>query len=823
LRFFQDGEVIGLAQQNSKAPTQERGSKQLIFRRTVFLMLIFGIAVFIPLFWKLWDIAINHHDEYQMRQLSQSTRDVEVKSTRGDILDTNGNVMAMSATVYNLILSPRDLVASISQDKYKVDGVLDEAAYNAAIQARRELIADELAEVLGMDREAILQRMERTYSAYEVVKTNIEGEQADALLAFISRERLGYSLQMTPTTKRYYPYSTVASHVVGFVNSMGGAYGVEAAYNDDLEGTSGRVVTSKNARGTEIYNSYSDYIDAENGCNVTLTIDVAIQRMAEQTLAEGIKKYDVQNGGICLIMDPKTGAILAMASSPNYDPNSYGTIYDPTLNAQAAQAAQQEYQNLKTQNLVDEDGKPLSDEELLRRANNTAVSQALNIQWRSKVLNDTYEPGSTFKPIVLAAALEEGAVTDSDTFNCPGYIVVNGVRMSCSNHSGHRTQTLEKAVQNSCNPAFVEIGQKLGAEKFYDYFEAFGLKEPTGIDLPGEGKGLIWSREYLTSEEGYLSLATASYGQRITVTPLELLTAFSATINGGYLMQPYVVKSITEDDGTVVNQTQPTVVRQVVSEQTSRRVAEILESVVSQGTGRNAYQAGYRIGGKTGTAETDVDGEEIVSFVGFAPANDPQVIVLLYFDTPKHSAPGNNYGTTGYYISGGQMVAPMAGKLIAQVLDYMGVERQFADGEASVADVTVPRLIGYDLASAKDALDKKGLNYRTVGDGDSVTGQIPGVGATIPGASTVILYMGQQAPTDEVVMPDLTDQNYETVAAKLEELGLYMRVSGVTASNSTRVVAKDQSILAGESVARGTVITVQFIDPSITDTYVPLE
>ena len=719
---------------------REQSSKQLIFRRTVCLMILFGALTFIPLGWKLWDIAIVHHEEYQLRQLNQSTRDVEVSSNRGTIRDANGNVLAMSATVYNLILSPLDLLNSIDQKDYKnEEGVLDETAYNAAVQAKRDLITDKVCSVLELDRESVSKRMERTKSQYEILKKNIEGEQAEELQTFIAENKLGYSLIMTPTTKRYYPFSSVASHIVGFVNDNGGAYGVEAAYEDVLEGTSGRVVTSKTGAGTEIYNSYSDYIDAVDGNDITLTIDTSIQRMAEQTLAAGIEKYEVQNGGICIVMNPKTGAVLGMASAPNYDLNSYGTVFDPTLNAQAAAQAEREYQNLKGQGLRDEDGKLLTDEQLRKQASNIAIGAALNKQWRSKVLNDTYEPGSTFKSVVLAAALEAGVISDSDHFYCPGYYVVSGRRISCSEHAGHGDQTLAEAVQNSCNPAFMMIGQKLGAEKFYDYFESFGLTEETGIDLPGEAKGIDWGRDFFTSAEGYLSLATASFGQRFTVSPLQLLSAFSATINGGYLMQPHVLKSISDSNGIILRQTEPTVVRQVVSEQTSRHAAEILESVVSEGTGRNAYVAGYRIGGKTGTAEGEVGvyDEEIVSFVGFAPANDPEVIALLYFDTPKHAAPRSKFGSTGYYISGGQMAAPLAGQLIANVLDYLGVERQYTQAEAVAADVSVPKVVGYDLETAKTALKRKNLTCRTVGEGDVVTGQIPAAGASIPGNSTV--------------------------------------------------------------------------------------
>ena len=804
---------------------QEQTSKQLIFKRTAILMGLFGVLTFGLLGWNLWNVAIVHHEEYQLRQLQQSTRDVEVKSNRGYIRDTSGNVLAMSATVYNLILSPRDLINSVSERPFKLeDGTIDTAAHEAAIQARRDLICDEVCAVLDLDRDDVVRRLNKTNSQYEVLKKNIEGETAERLQAFIAENKLGYSLIMTPTTKRYYPMSTVAAHVIGFVNDNGGAYGVEAAYEQLLEGQSGRVVTSKTGAGTEIYNSYSNYVDAEDGYSITLTIDSTIQRMAEQTLAAGIEKYDVQNGGICIVMNPKTCAVLAMASSPTYDLNAYGTVYEDVLNRQATVRKEQYYQQYKTQTLTDEDGKPLSDEELRNKASSAAISTALNQQWRNKVLNDTYEPGSTFKSVVLAAALEAGVISASDHFYCPGYYVVAGRTIHCSDRQGHGDQTLAEAVQNSCNPAFMMIGQRLGAETFYDYFEAFGLKDATGIDLPGEATGLVWDRDYFVSPEGYQSLATASFGQRFTVSPLQLLAAFSATVNGGYLMQPHVLKAISDSEGNIIKQTEPTVIRQVVSESTSRKAADILESVVSEGTGRNAYVAGYRIGGKTGTAEGEVgtQDEEIVSFVGFAPAEDPQVIVLLYFDTPKHASPGSKYGSTGYYISGGQMAAPMAGQLIAEILDHLGVERQYTQSEAAAADVSVPKLTGYDLSTAQAALKRKNLTCRTVGTGTVVTDQIPAVGATIPGNSTVILYMGQEAPTQQVNVPNLRGLTYDQAKKRLNDLGLYMRASGVSYYSAV-TKAVDQSYGAGEVVDRGTVIPVRFVDTSVSDGYSPLE
>ena len=652
-------------QPNRRKRPQDGRANRIILVRTIFLMFACGVALFVPLLAKLWQIAIIDHDKYEQMAIEQQTRDVTVAASRGNIYDAGGNTLALSATVYNLILSPRDVIAGVSLTKadfateaeYEAvmeDDARSEAALAEKVAARQKLIIDGLCNLLEIDREDLERRMGKTQSAYEILKKNIEEEDADALRAFISENKLGLGLYLTPTTKRYYPYHNLACQVIGFVNDNGGAYGLEAIYDEELSGQAGRVVTAKNARGTEMSSSYSNYVDAVDGKNFTLTIDSTIQYYAEQLVREGIEQYDVQNGGICIVMNPKTGAIYAMVSIPDYDLNEPGSIFDNTLQTRLDQ--------LKADGTTTDE------------AYQAAVAAARNSQWRSKILNDTYEPGSTFKSLVLSAALEEGVVSESDTFHCPGYAVVNGTRISCSKKTGHGTQNLTQAVENSCNPAFIAIGQRLGAEKFYQYFTDFGMKSYTGIDLQGEGLGIAWDEEYFTSAEGYLSLATASFGQRFTVTPIQMITSFAATINGGYLMEPYVVDSISDSNGNVLQKTEPTVVRQVISEETSAEARAILESVVANGTGRNAYVPGYRIGGKTGTSET-LAGDDIyvVSFMGFAPADDPEVIVLMAFDGPKVRSPNSNYCTNGTYIGGGQMAAPKVGKLIAQTLDYLGV------------------------------------------------------------------------------------------------------------------------------------------------------
>lgn len=791
-------------------PDRNKQSKRMVFRRSLVLMLVFGVGLFIPLLAQLWNIAIVHHDEYQAKATRQQLMDVTVSANRGDILDANGEVLAMSATVYNLILAPKDLVASVSENKFKdEDGNLDEEAYNAEIQRKRDEVVDGLCELMpDLDREDLERRMQKVNSQYEVLATQIEEADAKAIRTFIEEHKTSYYLYLTPDTKRYYPFASLASQVLGFVNSEGGAYGLEAGYEDVLKGIPGRVVTGKTGENVEMYNSYSNYIDAINGYDLTLTLDATIQSYAEQMLEKGIEMYDVQNGGFCLVMDPNTGAVLAMASSPEFDPNNYSVVTDSFLQADIEAEIPAIYEQLKTENAAKPADEQLTDQELQDKARSQATASARETQWRNRTIREPYEPGSTFKALVLAAALEEGVVSESDTFTCTGSVEIGGHTIHCSKRTGHGTQTLAEAVQNSCNPAFIAIGQRLGAEKFYEYFQAFGVTDFTGIDLPGEEKGINWG-----SDMGITDLAVASFGQRFTVTPLQLVTGFSAVINGGSLYQPYVVQKVTDSSGTVVKETEPSLVRQVVSEQTSQRARTILETVVSQGGGKNAYQAGYRIGGKTGSAETLEDGRTIVSFMGFAPADDPQVIVLMAYDTPQEASPGSSYSTSGDYISGGAMAAPRAGELIAQILDYMGVEKQYTTEESAAVIITTPKAVGYYLSDAISRVESKGLKYRTVGEGDVVTSQVPAANASIPGGSTVILYLGDAKPDEATTVPNVVGLGYEAAKNKLEAAGLFMRAVGGSTFYSEASKAQSQSVAAGESVAMGTIVDVQFSTP----------
>lgn len=790
----------------------ERKANRTILARTVFLLALCGVVVFIPLFYKLWTIQIRDHDFYQQKAISQQTRDNAVSASRGQIKDANGKVLATSGTVYDVIISPNDFTT--------VQENWDEKAQkgNTPKYDRPEAgkVASDLADILGKKEEYLLKLLGKN-SKYEVAANRVEREVAEQVWQLIKDQHLSNSVYTIPTSKRYYAYGSLASQVIGWVNpntGNTGAYGMEALYEEELAGETGRVVTARKGDGTEMKYSFQDYYDATDGYDLNLTLDASIQFYCERILEKGVEMFDVQNGGFAIAMDPNTGAIKAWANSPTYDLNNPWTVSDPVLS---------EYLETVKAELA-ENGE-LTEEEK-DAAYRKALGDIQNKQWRNRAVSDSYEPGSTFKSIVLAAALEEGVVNDASSFYCPGYAVVAGRKISCFNGTVHGSQNLAKAVSNSCNAAFISIGQALGAEKFYDYLEDFGFLEPTGIDMQGENKlnpvpNLIWSREKFTSANGITNLATASFGQRFQVSPIQLITAFSSVINGGHLMQPYVMDSITDSQGNIVKQNQPTEVRQVISQETSDKVRTILEGVVDGGGGKRAYVPGYRIGGKTGTSETleDILGEDrtIVSFIGFAPADDPQIVILLAFDRPKPATPGGRLTEKGYYISGGNMAGVLAGELMEDILEYLGVEKSYTEEQQAFIDLTVPNVVGQTAQIAQDALKSNGFTYRVVGEGETVTDQIPVGGAVIPSGSQVVLYMGEEKPTDQVAVPSLWGKTAAEAQEALRPFGLYLRVGGTSRYMSANATVASQSIYSGTLVDRGTVIECRFSDNTVQD------
>lgn len=751
------------------------GPNRMMLRRTLFLLSVCGIAAFIVLAAKLYDIQIVHHDEYEAAAIAQQVRETTVSAARGTLYDRNGRILAISAGVDTIYISPAEI----------------ERGHEDA-----EAIAKGLSEILGVDYETILKRAQNTKSWYEVVARKVEPEVSEKVREF--KAEGGYSgIKIEADTKRYYPNGSLASHVIGFVGLENkGLGGIEARYDSLLSGKNGYVMRSTTAAGTDmLYSSYEDYVDAEDGQSLSLTIDSTIQYYIEKHLAQAVADYDIQNGAAAICMEVDTGAILSMASLGNFDLNDYQTI-SAEAEAEIRAAAQ-------------------SDEEY-----NELYSLAQQLQWRNKAISDTYEPGSTFKIITLAMALEEGVVSENSSFYCGGSMNVlgRGSPLKCWKYGGHGSQSLTQAVQHSCNVAFVNIGQLVGEEKFYEYAEGFGfidrtqdtsqqLTAKTGIDLGGESGSIWWSEDVFCNPENLSQLAAASFGQTFNITPIQLITAVSACVNGGRLMKPYLVQSVEGSEGNIVSQTEPELVRQVISEETSATVRKILEQVVGdqkEGTGHNAYVAGYRIGGKTGTStktteEIAGNKEYIVSFIGFAPADDPEIAILVLLDDPSSES--------GIYISGGQMAAPVVGKMMADILPYLGYEPEYTDAELENIDRPVPEVAGMSLAEAQRALTESGFKSRIIGEGDTVTDQLPRSGVVIASGSEVLLYAGQSpAPTQET-MPDVRGLSYAEAVERLGDIGVYLS-SGNSSTDAANLIVSGQSIAPGTAVEHGTVVDV---------------
>ena len=738
-----------------------RRANRVIQTRSFVLMLLMGVGMFVLLFFQLFDLQIVRHEELQSKAVSQQTRRTVVTASRGTIYDRTGNIMAISASAETIILSPLEIDRAVN-DK------------DAPVSWTKDTLAAGLAELLDGDAAAIRKRMDNTKSQYEVIKLRAEEDTANAVRAYINENKI-VGVHLVADAKRYYPYGSLASHVIGFVGDDNtGLYGLEARYEQELEGQSGMVVSTKDNAGNDMMYAYEQYFAAQNGSDLTLTLDTTIQYYLEKGLDTMADKFAAANGATGIIMDAKTGGILAMASSPSYDLNDFAAVQDKTLR------------------------------ERMERGESTLAEMQL-LQWRNKALNDTYEPGSTFKILTLAAALEEGVIDKNTTANCNGYVNISNYTIHCSNKVGHGLQTLVQSVGNSCNPAFISYGLKLGNTKFYDYMKSFGLMDGTGIDLGGEATGIFADPSSFTQ----LDLACYSFGQNFNVTPLALITAQAACINGGYLHTPYLVERITDSNGSVTYQHDSTPVRQVISEETSATVRECLEYVVASGTGKNGQVAGYRIGGKTGTADKGQSGDVVVSFLCFAPADDPQVIMLLTMDTPSRY--------TGTYVSGGNMVAPIASSIMSEVLPYLGVEPSYSAEELLGMDTTVPNVIGMSVEEAKSKLSERGLACKLHGDGQTITDQTPAGGAIIPGKSAVILYAGADKSTAKCKVPYLIGKTPSEANTAATGAGLFIRFSGATASESSAVRVLSQTIEPGTEVEAGTVITVQLGDTSVTD------
>lgn len=750
------------ANQNPNRKSESiRRANRIIQTRSFVLMILMGVVMFVLLFFRLFDLQITRHEELQSKAVNQQTRRTVVTASRGTIYDTAGNILAISSSAETIILSPLEINNALNDTENPVTWTKDSLAAG-------------LAEILGKDAASIRKRMDNVKSQYELIQLRADEEVAAKVRAYVEENKIS-GVHLVADTKRYYPYGSLAAQVIGFVGDDNtGLYGLEAYYEEELEGQSGLVISAKDQAENDMLYTYEQYFAAKNGSDLTLTLDTTIQYYLEKGLEAMTDKFSAANGASGIVMNAKTGGIMAMASYPNYDLNDFLTVSDQTL------------------------------QERIERGENTLAEMQL-LQWRNKALNDTYEPGSTFKILTLSAALEEGVVDKTTTVNCGGSVNISGYTIHCSNKNGHGLQTLVQSVGNSCNPAFINYGLRVGNEKFYEYMRSFGLMNTTGIDLGGEAVGVFAADSSFTQ----LDLACYAFGQNFTVTPLTLISAQAACVNGGYLHTPYLVERITDSDGNVTYRHDSTPVRQVISEQTSATVRECLEYVVASGTGKNGQVAGYRIGGKTGTADKGQTGDVVVSFLCFAPADDPQVIMLITMDTPSRA--------TGTYVSGGNMVAPTASTVMAEILPYLGIEPSYSAEELLGMDTTVPNVIGSTVEQAKEKLKERALSYKIVGDGDTITDQTPAGGAIIPGKSTVILYASAAKPTDKCVVPHLLGKTPSEANTAATAAGLLIRFSGTTGSESSAIRVLSQSIDEGTEVDAGTVITVQLGDTSVTD------
>lgn len=717
-------------------------------RKRVFYVFVTFAGLFLILM--LYILKLNIVDGKKLRTgaIEQQTKDYQVSSARGTIYDRNGKTLAVSSSAETITVNPKEIAAA----GYGIDD-----------------LAEKFATILELDPESVKTKLTKDAQDVEI-KRKVETEVADQIRAMNLK-----GVYFKEDTKRYYPYGTFASHVIGFTGRDNqGLGGIEMVYDEELSGVPGRVVTLKNARGTDMPFQEERHIDSENGLNVVLTIDEAIQHFTEKHMENVYNETEAAEGVAGIVMDVKTGEVLAMATMPNFDLNNPNELIDPvTLNRLKQYKTDAEYEE--------------------------AFNTAKNKMWRNKAVVDSYEPGSCFKIMTMSMALEESVVTPEDHFFCPGYKVVEDRKIHCAERSGHGSETFKDGVKNSCNPVFIEVGQRVGIEKFKDYYEAFGFRDKTGFDLPGEAKGVFYSEDQFKIVE----LATSSFGQGPKVTPLQLISAVSAIANGGNLMKPYLVKELTNEEGTVVKKTEPTLVRRIVSEETSKTVRELLENAVNVGSGQNAYIKGYRVAGKTGTSEKIPRGQHkyIASFVGFAPANDPKVACLVVVDEPS-------YGS--YY--GGAVVAPVVGKILEDTLKYLGIEPQYTTEEKNTIDISVPDVEGLDVSIAKKKLTDMGLKYTIIGGGEKVVSQMPASNATLNAGSVVVLYTESTTTEEKVTVPDVKNKSLARVKSILSSAGLNLSIvgAGATGSDSDRTVAEKQTPEAGALVARGSIIQVEF-------------
>lgn len=746
---------------NKSKKRAEKGPAQRLRQRTAILILLILVLGFGAAVLRLTYLTTIQSSELQESAVDLQLADTTVSAKRGTIYDANGNVLAESASVWQVVMSP----VNFKNDK------------------QRQAAAKGLSEIFDLEYNDVLDDTKQQ-SHYVVVKRRIESDEREKVLELIDTLKKDYScsgvIQLLDDYKRYYPKNSLASSVIGFTGSDDqGLEGIEYEYDSYLSGTPGRIITAQNARGTDMPFRYEQNVESEDGNNVYLTIDETIQSICEKYMQKGVEDNNVLNKGVCIAMDVNTGAILAMVTTDGYDLNN---PYE----------------------LSAKDKKKIKSTPKKKQAE--AESAALSNMWRNKAVADTYMPGSVFKMCIASAALEENLVNDKTSFTCTGSIEVEGETIHCSNISGHGTQNFVEAISNSCNPAFIQIGQMLGAGKFRQYYQGFGFSDKTGIDLPGEAEDSFWKE----GKMGGVDLAVASFGQNFTITPIQMITACAAVSNGGYVVQPHVVSKITDSKGNVIKTVDKKVKRQVISDDTSKKMNEYLEYNTERQGAAAGYISGYKVAGKTGTTEkrgvTKVESsfseDYISSFCGYAPADDPQIAMLVFFDTPDGDA---------YY--GSQVSSPVFINIMSEVLPYLDVKTSYTDEELGYVDASAGDYTGVSVDEAKTAVEADGFTATVKGNGSTVISQIPTVSSGLQKGGSIVLYTDSDSQSETVSVPSLIGLSPDEVNDVASAYGLNVSFSGATTSSGT---SSSQNVEAGTSVSPGTVITVSFADSSST-------
>ncbi len=765
-----------MSQDNTSATTTRTPTRQMRRRARVTLVIVF--AFFLCNVVGLGYRQLVQGEDWQKRAVSQQLSDTVVTAKRGTIYDADMQALAESADVWKIIMSPKNIAGCDWKELEGVD-TAQELTKEQGLELLRQRIATGLSEMFGLDYDKVYQQTGKTHSQYEVIKSKVEYKEKTAFSDWVTRNGLSYAFYIITDYKRYYPQGSLASTVLGFTGTdNNGLEGLEAKYESVLAGIPGRIVSAQNGLGDEMPTTmeYTKVVDAVDGYSLVTTLDSTIQMYAEKYLAEAVTTTGALNRGVAIVMDVNTGGILAMATKGDYNPNDPFTVTDPTTAARLAE---------------------LSGDEKA-----AALSAARQKQWNNKAITETYEPGSVFKVFTTAMGLEENMISEATTFTCNGFFPVGGWNIDCHITGKHGVLNLPQAISASCNPYFIQLGLKIGAGTYYKYFNGFGFTEKTGIDMTGEmsNAGLYHSAATLAQQDS--SLATSAFGQTFKVTPVQMVTAMCAIANGGKLVTPHVVSQVLDSDGNEVSATQTQVKRQIISADTSQRICKILGDIVNGGGSKNAYVAGYRVAGKTGTSEKrDIkDRDEVVaSFCGFAPADNPQVAVLVLLDEPQCEP---RYG--------GTISAPVAQKIFEAILPHLGVEPNYTDEELSSLSRTTPDVTGETVAVAQAKLSNTGLKATVVGKGDKVLQQVPEAGQSIPAGGSVLLYTEETAAAT-VTVPSFVGRSVTEVNAIASSLGLNVQLTGLIGGSSSSAVSNSQSVKEGELVPRGTVIKVNFL------------